>query len=105
MNIKSNAVTSAVRHAAPRIRCIGGRHPTCKPVCMNHAKGGAVHILAGDARAHRRNRCALRLKHSAVHACDLWVHFAMHHRACAVAVVERLLAPWKDVHDHRLTGS
>ena len=105
MNIKPNAVTSAVRHAAPRVRRICWRHPTGKSVCVNHAKRGAMHILAGDARAHCRNRRTLRLQDGAVHACDLWVYFAVHHRACAIAVVERLLAPREDVHDHRLAGS
>ena len=105
MNIKPNAVTSAVRHAAPRVRRIRWRHTTGKSVGMNHAKCGAMHVLAGDAGAYSRNRCTLRLQDGAVHACDLWVHFAMHHRACAIAVVERLLAARKDVHDHRLAGS
>ena len=105
MNIKSNAVTSAVRHAAPRVRRIRWRHPTGKSVGMNHTECRAVHILASDAGAYRGNRGTLRLQDGAVHACDLWVHFAMHHRARAIAVVEGLLAPRKDVHDHRLAGS
>ena len=105
MNIKPNAVTSAVRHAAPRVRRIRWRHPTGKSVCVNHAQRGAMHVLAGDAGAYRGNRRTLRLQDGAVHACDLWVYFAVHHRACAIAVVERLLAPREDVHDHRLAGS
>ena len=102
MHVEAQAVARAVRHAAPCVGPVRRRHAAREPMRVDDRKGRAVDVLARGARTHGGDAGTLGLVDGGVHGAHRRVRLAVHHRARAVAVVERALAAREDVDDHRL---